>query len=67
MAQNARRMAQGAVRRLLSPIRDIPDPTFFGEIQTRFSELLDLVFGAPGTEFSRFLGFQKGSGNIIIG
>ena len=63
----ARRMAQEAVRRLLRPIGAIPGPTFFGEIQTRFSELLDLVFGAPGTEIPRFLRFQKVPGNVIIG
>ena len=31
------------------------------------SELLDLVFGGPGTDFERFLRFQKGSGNVIFG
>ena len=63
----ARRMAQEAIRRLLRPIGAIPDPVIFGEIQTRFSELLDLVFGAPGADFERFLRFQKWPGNVIIG
>ena len=31
------------------------------------SELLDLVFGAPGADFERFWRFQKGSGNVIFG
>ena len=31
------------------------------------SELLDLVFGAPGADFERFGGVQKGPGNVIIG
>ena len=62
-----RRMAQEAVRRLLRPIGAIPDLAIFDEIQTKFSELLDLVFGAPGTEIPRFLRFQKVPGNVIIG
>ena len=63
----ARRMALEAARRLLRPIGAILDPAIFGEIQTRFSELLDLVFGAPGTEIPRFLRFQKVPGKVIIG
>ena len=59
-------MALEAIRRLLRPIGAILDSTFFGEIQTRFSELLDLVFGALGTEIPRFVRFQKGSGNVVI-
>ena len=39
-----RRMVQEAIRKLLRPIGAIPDPAIFGEIQTRFSELLDLAF-----------------------
>ena len=31
------------------------------------SELLDLVFGAPGADFERFGRFQKGPGNVIFG
>ena len=55
----ARRMAQEAVRELLRLFGAIPDPTFFCEIQTMFSELLDLVFGAPGIEILRFFEIQK--------